>query len=119
MVEGPAKLSGTGLTWTNTGRIVIRASAGGSSIFPAISEDRAIEVLPVPEAKPALVIRVALAGFDLTWPAIPEGYVLQKTLTLGTGLWVDLELRAQTADGAKSVHIEAAEGGGFYRLIRR
>lgn len=119
MVEGPAKLNGVGLTWTNTGRVVIHAVAGGSSIFPSISEDRAVEVLPVPEAKPALAIHHDADGFDVTWPAISAGYVLQRTPSLSSAMWGDLDLPVQEAGELRRVHIPGADTAGFYRLIRR
>ena len=69
---------------------------------------------------PAITITPAGSLFDLTWPALPPGFVLESSSSLSPNAIWTLETNASSVvtNGFNKVHVEIEPASRFFRLIR-
>jgi hypothetical protein len=67
---------------------------------------------------PWLMIEMVSPGSVLvSWPAPSNGFVLQESLSVGYGHWINVSVTPQVVNGRNQVLITPLAGQRFYRLI--
>lgn len=115
--QGRALLGG-GISYTYDAAGRLLSANYGAGHTASYAYDDAGNVLLSSAPGPAIVVGPVIAGqLTLSWPAIPAGFALQKSPTLGpTASWSAV-MAAQTQNAnIISVNVSVGEGTEFYRL---
>jgi YD repeat-containing protein len=110
--------SGGGVTFTydSAGRLLLANFGAGHSASYAY--DNAGNLLLSSAPAPGIIIGPLVAGqLTLSWPALPSGFVLQKSATLGpTASWSTVTARTNQVGNLITVIIAVGPESDFYRL---
>jgi hypothetical protein len=111
-------LLGGGITYTYDAAGRLLSANYGAGHSASYAYDDAGNMLLSSAPSPAIVVGPLIAGqLTLSWPAIPVGFALQKSPTLGpTASWSAVTA-AQTQNGnIISANVSVGDGTEFYRL---
>lgn len=120
IVSGPATISGSNLTLTNTGTVVIRASQpGNASYLAAPPVDRTITVVPVGfQTGAAASTRPVLVTEPGAWTAATSAPWIQLPVTSGTGQrLIEVSFAANDTGADRSATLVI--GGTTYNITQR
>ncbi len=111
---------------TSDGVYEISGTIGQPDAGTVLSADYAIEggfwsgleAIPQPTPPSLAIEPLSPTSVLLSWPAPSDGFVLQESLGLGSGQWVNVSARPQVVNGRNQVAITPLAGQRFYRLFK-
>ena len=117
-IAGTALASTLAYNYDAAGRLVTASYAANTNFIYAYDAASNLRLSAAPT--PALVMDPPAAGqVTLTWPAVPAGYVLQRSLVLGTGAnWINTGITPVLSGNLLTASVPVGSQAAFYRLMK-